>query len=145
LRKLQSVGLALAGPLANLALFAVAFAVIKVGLGTGTWEYSGAEWSIDRLVVPSAAEAGALEAISRLASITLILNLVLFLFNLLPLPPLDGSSVLAGLFGPGRRLRELLLDSPMGGFGGLILAWIVFPTLFRPVWSVVVAALYGGL
>lgn len=137
--------MALAGPLANLALFAMAFAVIKIGLGTGTWVHAGAAWSIDRLVVPVAAEAGALEAIARLASITLVLNLVLCLFNLLPLPPLDGSSILAGLFGPGRRLREWLLQSPMGGIGGLIVAWILFPRLFPPVWFFVQAALYGAL
>ena len=52
------------------------------------------------------------EGLGRLLSIMLSLNLVLFLFNLLPLPPMDGASVLAGLFEPVRRLRERLRSVP---------------------------------
>lgn len=53
----------------------------------------------------------------------LILNLTLFFFNLLPIPPLDGSRIFAWLFG-GRADRAL--DS-LGslGFGGIMIA-IVF-------------------
>ena len=137
--------MAVAGPLANLTLFVMGFAVIKVGLVTGTWVPADAGWSIDRLIVPAAAGSGALDAVTRLASITLFLNLVLFLFNLIPLPPLDGASVLAGLFEPARRLRDSLRSSPMGGFGGLIVAWVLFPRVFRPIWKFVSEALYGGL
>jgi Zn-dependent protease len=138
----RAAAMAIAGPLANLALFLVGFAILRIGLDAGVWIDPQDAFSADRLVVPATTEAGALDAFSRLASITLFLNLVLFLFNLLPLPPLDGASVLAGLVPPARRLRDSLRASPLGSLGGLVLAWLVFPRLFGPVWWVVATALY---
>jgi len=139
---LRAAAMAIAGPLANLALFLIGFAILRIGLDAGVWIDPLDAVSADRLVVPAAADAGVLDAVARLASITLFLNLVLFLFNLLPLPPLDGASVLAGLLPPARRLRDWLRASPLGSLGGLVLAWLVFSRLFGPVWRVVDAALY---
>jgi Zn-dependent protease len=139
---LRAAGMAIAGPLANLALFLVGFVILRIGLHQGVWIAPQGAYSYDQLVMPVAAGAGALDAVSRLASITLFLNLVLFLFNLLPLPPLDGASVLAGLLPPVRRLRDSLRESPLASLGGLVLAWMLFPRLFRPVWWLVEAALY---
>jgi Zn-dependent protease len=137
----RAAAMAIAGPLANLVLFAVGFVILRVGIEQGLWVVPH-ELSVDRLVVPVAEGAGALEAVSRLASITLFLNLVLFLFNLFPLPPLDGASVMAGLFPPARRLRESLRSSPMASLAGLVLAWLLFSRLFGPVWWFVSDALY---
>ena len=76
---------------------------LRIGLEQGVWIVPQ-EISADRLVAPMAEGAGALEAVSRLASITLFLNLVLFLFNLVPLPPLDGGHVAIGTY---ERLRSI--------------------------------------
>jgi Zn-dependent protease len=62
------------------------------------------------------------------------LNLLLFVFNLLPVPPLDGSAILPMFMSDGmaRRYRDFLRQ-PMFSLLGLLLAWRVFPYLFEPV------------
>ncbi len=69
---------AAAGPISNLVLAALAAALIGVFPGHG--------------------------AVGALLHATLILNVTLFLFNLLPIPPLDGASVIIGLM-PDRADR----------------------------------------
>jgi Zn-dependent protease len=65
------------------------------------------------------------------------LNLLLFVFNLLPVPPLDGSAILPMFMSDGlaRRYRDFL-HQPMFSLLGLLLAWKVFPYLFRPIQDV---------
>jgi Zn-dependent protease len=131
---------------ANLLLAALGFAVLKIGLTTGTWSppISGDyyEFRFERLVVPTAEGAAAIDALGRLCSILLSLNLVLFLFNLIPLPPMDGSAVLSGLFEPFRRLRDRMREVPMMGLLGLLIAWKLFGFIFVPVYTPIVMALY---
>jgi Zn-dependent protease len=76
---------AAAGPLSNLALAFAGAIVLRLAasglLGLGAPESGG----------------GALPPISLVAWSLLSINLLLAIFNLLPIPPLDGSTVLAGL------------------------------------------------
>ena len=132
--------MALAGPLANLLLAAIFFTLLKVGLSAGWWIDVPALRAYDQLVVVPDGGASWLPGLSRFASISLLLNSVLFIFNLLPVPPLDGSSVLAGISRLGRQLRELLQTS--FSFFGLIIAWVVFPYLFQPFFALVISWLY---
>jgi len=127
--------MAAAGPLANLALAAVAFAVLKIGLLQGLW-LSPEITAIDRLVAPAGPGGELVEGAGRFFSILFSLNLILMAFNLLPVPPLDGASILAGLFPPARRLRDTMRSSPMAALIGLLIAWKLFPlifSLFRPL------------
>lgn len=73
------------------------------------------------------------------------LNLLLFVFNLLPVPPLDGSAILPMFMSDGmaRRYREFL-HQPMFSLLGLLLAWKVFPYLFRPIQDVAFRLLSAG-
>ncbi|HEX9943671.1 MAG TPA: site-2 protease family protein [Thermoanaerobaculia bacterium] len=73
------------------------------------------------------------------------LNLLLFVFNLLPVPPLDGSAILPMFMGDdaARRYREFL-HQPMFSLLGLLLAWKVFPYLFRPIQAAAVSLLFPG-
>ena len=98
--------MAAAGPLANLALMGFGFAVLRIGLETGVWIPADEGFGLSRLVAPVAENAGALEPLGRLFSIMLFLNLVLFVFNLIPLPPLDGAAVVSGFFQPARPCRD---------------------------------------
>jgi Zn-dependent protease len=73
------------------------------------------------------------------------LNLILFVFNLIPVPPLDGSSVV-GLFiseQNARRLQEWMTQ-PMLAFGGLVLAWILMRSIIWPVLGFAIELLYLG-
>jgi Zn-dependent protease len=73
------------------------------------------------------------------------LNLVLFVFNLLPVPPLDGSAILPMFMSDNaaRRYREFL-HQPMFSLLGLLLAWKVFPYLFHPIQRAALALLFSG-
>ena len=141
----RAAAMAAAGPLANLLLAVLGFALLKVGLLANWWHAPLLqEATLDRLVDTAAAGSSALEGLGRMASILFSLNLLLFLFNLIPLPPLDGASVLAGLFAPARAWRERLLGSPFGAMIGLAVAWYGTGFVFSPVYALAVRWLYGG-
>lgn len=133
--------MAAAGPAANLALFLLAFFVLRAGIGTGAWVEPVDGITIDRIVAPSVEDAGVLEPLGRIFSIMLFLNLVLFLFNLIPFPPLDGASVVGGVFEPARRLLDEARG--WGTWVGLAAAWLLFPRIFRPIAVWVIRLLYG--
>ena len=75
-----------------------------------------------------------LGALAMGLSVMLSLNILLGMFNLLPVPPLDGSAVLEGLFpkSAGRFFQALRQNSGFY-FVGMIVAWKVFPYVAFPV------------
>jgi len=124
--------MAAAGPAANLAIFLAAFVALKIGLQAGFFA-PGSLRGIDHIVAGSG-EAGYIAG--RILSIAFFLNLMLFFFNLIPLPPLDGSAIVK-LFLPvsATASYDRFLATPAAALGGLLIAWWVFPhftpTLFR--------------
>jgi Zn-dependent protease len=118
----------LAGIAVNLALYlasAVSFAI--VGL-VASW-------------VPAA--SGVVEIMQRMLVYGMLLNLVLAFFNLTPVPPLDGSHVVAHLLPPevGLKYRRLF---QFGFFPILILVWLlpgVVQVLMWPAMQLMHAAL----
>jgi len=134
--------MAAAGPAANLVLAVIAFAVLKAGLAADWWRPHSFE--LDHLVSTGAEQTTLLEGLGRFCSVMLSLNVLLMLFNLLPLPPMDGASVLAGFLRPWRRLREMMRASPMLALLGLLVAWRIFPYLFGPLYyNLVLSLLFG--
>src|SRR5688572_22848524 len=89
----RAAAMAAAGPLANLALVVLGGVILRLGvelgwflpLPTSTFELAQA--------VDGGFAAGVIQVLSWMFS----LNLILFVFNLIPVPPLDGASVI-GLF-----------------------------------------------
>jgi Zn-dependent protease len=90
-----------------------------------------------------ATEPGTLVAVATLLSVLFVLNLLLFLFNLLPVPPLDGNSAITLLMTEetGRRFREFTQSF---GLLGLLLAWFLFGRLFGPVYILALNLLHPG-
>jgi len=76
-------------------------------------------------------------------SILFSLNLILFLFNLLPLPPLDGSTVLPMFMSDetARRYHDFL-HQPMFSLLGLVVAWQVFGPIYKPFQLLALRLLY---
>ena len=106
----------LAGPVANLLLAALALGLLHVISG---WTSSESE------------------SVRYIAIHFLLLNLLLAVFNLLPLPPLDGAGVLSGLVKPLRVFYDNLARLPMAGVATFLVAIYVMPRIFDPLWSVV--------
>jgi Zn-dependent protease len=133
----RAAAMALAGPLANLSLAFLALLGLKTGIVLGRMEMPF-EATYQQLVVPVVPGDGIAEGIGTFLSILLLLNMVLFVFNLTPLPPLDGASVLAGLFKPVRQFNRWLKQTPLGAIAGIVIAWKLLDVIFHPFYQFVV-------
>lgn len=129
----RSAIMAAAGPAGNLLIALAAFGILRLGLAAG-WFIAPESVSFDSI----AALAGATEPsfITTLLSVFLVMNVFLCVFNLLPLPPLDGAAVLNGLLPERHAIRLMELQSnAMMSLVGLVVAWQVFPYLTDPLFS----------
>jgi Zn-dependent protease len=138
----RAAWMSLAGPGANLLLVAACAAVIWIGVALDVFHAPGTA----HLTQVVAAESGGVwDSAAFILSIFFTLNLILFLFNLLPLPPLDGSGALGLLLREDvfRRVRRLS-SQPMFGFIGLLIAWRVFGPIFGPIFTLALNVLYPG-
>jgi Zn-dependent protease len=116
---------------------------LRAGLQWG-WFAVPREISFEQVV---GAPAGGIAAgLATILSIFFMLNLILLIFNLLPLPPLDGSGALP-LVLPRRIAGRYLEFIRQPGFGliGIIVAWNLFPKVFLPVARVLLGLLHMGL
>ena len=134
--------MALAGPAANLVLIVVAALLIRVGMLLGIFvQPEHITWTQTTIAPSSGFATGAAIAVSILFS----LNLILLVFNLLPVPPLDGSEVLS-LFlneSTAQRYRDLMAQ-PTAQMIGLFVAWNVMDFVLNPVYTVALNLLYPG-
>jgi Zn-dependent protease len=136
----RAAWMALAGPAANFTLMALAGAGIRAGLALGYFRFPE-KFSFVSLV--DAVDPQKFGLAATLLSIFFVLNLILGTFNLLPVPPLDGSTGIA-VFLPERaalRLMEFYQESGMG-LVGLIVAWAVYGYVFRFVVPFALALLF---
>ena len=144
---LRQAVMSAAGPLANLLLAGATFAVIKGLLGSGVFVAPN-EVGFSRMVIPAPGmpEGSWAHPLAFALSVGLNLNTLLFMFNLIPLPPLDGAGVLQGLM-PGSlgRVLAVVQRNPMMSLLGLILAWKAFEYVYAPAFGVVLALLHPGL
>ena len=134
--------MSLAGPVANLILILVAALIIRSGMLFGF--FHAPETSTFTRVT----EAGALGLANSAAvvvSILFSLNLILLVFNLIPLPPLDGSNVLLFfLSNQAAGYYESFLYQPMHRMIGLVIAWQIFGPIFDPIHTLALNILYPG-
>ena len=132
--------MSLAGPLANLLLALFALGVMRALLAAHIFQYAGEAGYVEAVGASARSPLGAL---ALALSVMLKLNVVLCLFNLIPVPPLDGAGVLSGFFPASLgSLYEKMRQVPAFEFLGLLLAWQVFPYLASPVLNVALGLLY---
>ena len=132
-----------AGPAANLFLAAVSFEILKALLATGYFINPG-RYNFSHMVEPSATAAESFGyALALLLSVALNLNVLLGLFNLLPIPPLDGAGIVSGL-APGSigQGLERLSTNPAFRIMGIVIAWQVFGPIARWAFRGVLSLLY---
>jgi Zn-dependent protease len=113
--KRDMIWVALAGPASNF-IQAIVWALFFVGLAAGNFNET---------------------FFIEMAKGGVLVNLVMWAFNLFPLPPLDGGRVLAGLLPRGRAQIFLARIEPYGFFivMGLVLAGVVSTYWLSPLMS----------
>lgn len=116
----------IAGVLCNLAIAIVAGILIRVLLATGAVNYAGG-----MLLVNS--DSDIMLGAVNLLRIFFRLNIGLFVFNLLPIPPLDGGSILSSILPSS---FDSALDA-LNQYGFVLLFIAVFTGVFRSVFDFV--------
>jgi Zn-dependent protease len=133
--------MAAAGPAGNFAIAILALVIMKVGLMSG-WFVAPPRVNFTTLVETASGPSG----LTTLLSIFAMLNVLLGVFNLIPLPPLDGASV-ASIFLPSEmraKVRDFMATGMMSLLG-LLVAWRIFPIFTGPLFTAVLEVLHPGM
>lgn len=139
----RAAWMSLAGPGANFSLTILAALLIHIGIWTGVFTQP-APAGFSRIA--AAVTPGAAEGAATFLSVMFSLNLLLGVFNLLPVPPLDGFGAI-GLFLPeatAQRFQQSAGRLGMLSIVGLLIAWRIFDPLFNPVFTFALNAMYPG-
>jgi len=134
--------MALAGPASNVILVLLAAALMRLGYEWGFFHRAAQATSIE-LVLANGNPEGIWTFCAKMVSVFFSLNLLLAAFNLLPVPPMDGSSL--PFFFLGERAAEAYraaLMHPALLWGGLFVAWKVFGLIYPSIFQFAVKLLY---
>jgi Zn-dependent protease len=139
--RLANLVVSAAGPVSNFLLATIALAVLVA-----------IKQSAPRAILDLAlAIQGDRFASGTLAPVTYVLfqfaivNVLLGVFNLIPIPPLDGSGVVISVFG-GSVARAYVTIAPFGFLILILLLWSgLLSRIFRPVLSAVYSFVFRGL
>lgn len=136
----RAAWMAAAGPATNFAIALLALIALRIGLETGTFEIPD-RVSFSYLV---AAEDPFTQNVGTFLGILVVLNAILGVFNLMPVPPLDGASAI-GLILPERateRFKEALTGGGLGSFL-FLLVFLFFGRIFvGPIFRGILSLLY---
>ena len=147
----RAVAMAMAGPAGNLLLVIVAVVGIVAGFSAG-W-FVVPEWATDISALESSramfytivapAQQGLASGAAKLLSMLFTLNLLLMLFNLIPVPPLDGSAWIRLITKHETAARfYAFMNQPMFMILGLIVAVNIFREIFPGVFFPAVRLLW---
>lgn len=116
---------AIAGPLANLAMAILYALPLRLGF---------VEWAPAGDIIPTA---------FQLLLTGVQINLVLFAFNLLPIPPLDGFTILLGILPPDMAYQL----EPLRKYGSMLLIGALFllPMIGIDIFSTIIGQVMGVL
>jgi Zn-dependent protease len=141
----RSGWMALAGPAANFSLMLLSGIAIRVGIAAGVFQAPQFIQGYSNLVLPANSQAPSF--LTSALSIVFLLNLLLGTFNLLPVPPLDGSSGILALMpdAVGRRYLDFIQHSRNFSLLGLVIAWTLYDRIFQVIFIFALRALYSGV
>ena len=125
-KDLANVMVSIAGILANLLIAIIAFTIIKVLRVTGL-----------AYAIPDSL----LEPVGLLLTNMLSMNISLAVFNLLPVPPLDGSKVLETFLPPSMQPLYEILEQ----YGFVILMVLMYMGVFSAIVSPILNVVYSFL
>jgi Zn-dependent protease len=141
----RAAWMALAGPAANLALALATGIVVRIGMSVGTFE-APASIHFRQITAATGDPNGLAAGFAFVLSILFSMNLLLFLINMIPLPPLDGSGAMP-LILPESWLESYrgLIHQPMFGLIGIIIVWNLIGKIFFPCLHFAIGLLYPGI
>lgn len=139
----RAAWMSLAGPAANLVLVLGAVLAVLAGMAVGAFH---APDSLHFTQIVAAADSGLAGTLATLLSVMFTLNLLLLIFNLIPLPPLDGSGAI-GLLVDENTARSIqnTLRNPQFSLMGILVAWLVIGRIFSPIFFAAASALHPGV
>ena len=139
--RMANLAVSAAGPVSNLLLATIGIVVLKIIQAVDR----SAIVNLYFAVAENRFASGTLAPIAYILFIFVMVNVSLAVFNLLPIPPLDGSGVMVSLLGP----PAVRLYAVIAPFGFLILILLiatpVLGSIFRPVQIAVFRLVFGGL
>lgn len=139
----RAARMALAGPAANLVLVVLAAISIRFGISSGMLAFP-TQLGFSHLV--DGPGDGLLPALAMFASLMFSVNFLLFVMNLIPLPPLDGSSAIGLLMSEEQANRvQDFMEQPMLAMFGIMGAFILIQRIFGPLFYSAVGWLYPEL
>jgi Zn-dependent protease len=132
--------MAAAGPAGNFMLAILGVVALRIGLAAG-WFAPPDRATFE--VLAASGVTGEPTFVTALLSVLVMLNVLIGVFNLLPLPPLDGGAVFS-YFLPESYARQMKALQANGAFSmiGLLVAWRVFPMFTEPLFSFVLRAVH---
>ncbi|MBN1516699.1 site-2 protease family protein [Candidatus Sumerlaeota bacterium] len=141
----RSALMSLVGPVANLLLVIIAGVAIYIGLHTGYF-YPPSHISTNALIGIVLGADGLPLALAKIFSVMYSLNMLLFLFNIIPLPPMDGATAIHLFFkeDAARQLQQVM-SIPVVQLFGFMIMFRFFWYLYLPVWRFSIETLYPGL
>lgn len=135
--------MALAGPGANFLLVALAWMAMHAGMLMGVFdapERIGFEHLVSTI-------DGPWRGLGFFLSVLYSMNVLLGTFNLIPLPPLDGSAAIPVLLPADTAAgyqRFILQNGQTFAMIGMLAAWRVFDFLYSPIFMIAIQVLHPG-
>jgi len=120
-----------AGPISNFILVIIALLTAKALLISGILMPNYFASTMYEILAPAYSGSIVMEPLSKIICITIFLNLSLAIFNLIPIPPLDGSHILESLL-PYEMARAYEQIRP---YGFLLLIGLMYLGVFWAVYS----------
>lgn len=139
----RAAWMALAGPLSNLLLVLLAVVLIHVGFASQLFAFPNA-FTFQQVVAGT--DDGMAQAMAVFVSLLFSLNLLLFVLNLIPVPPLDGSAAVGVFLSDenAHRVQEWM-SQPTFSMFGILIAWFMIRRIFWPVFDTALDLLIGSL
>jgi len=139
--RLANLVVSAAGPVSNFLLAVLALGVLRGARSA----YPQAIADLALAIQGDSFAPGALAPLTYVLFQFAVVNVVLGVFNLIPIPPLDGSGVVISLFGDSVA-RVYLRIAPFGFIILILLLYSGFLSrVLRPALEVVYAVVFGGL
>jgi Zn-dependent protease len=138
----KAAAMAACGPISNFLLVIISALLIHLGIWMGYF-YPPEVIKISSIVASN--NPGVFEIIANVLSVMFSLNLILFIFNLIPIPPLDGSGIIPMYISEekGRKYMKVMSNTAFSMIG-LFIAWKIFDLIFWKLHLVFINLLYPG-